>query len=236
MARAKVIELSEQELIDIVDRYEYLSTLLNSKITPNINRLEKLEQERINIDVLVKELTSTKEFLGKLSTNLSNDAKQKIETYLNNKVVEVLKNAFENNETLESNISKIADNSLFFKTLMDNCEMAMKKCFFPLTAFLSKHPQYGGIWNMLYEEYERTKKYIFLLSEKSELMGRQPVDQLSIEMRERIVLPLLTIQQYALTKVREHEDDGNNEALKTSYEKLVMRCSFGIINSGRNSA
>ena len=50
MARAKVIELSEQELIDVVDRFEYLSTLLNSKITPNINRLEKLEQEKININ------------------------------------------------------------------------------------------------------------------------------------------------------------------------------------------
>ena len=120
MARAKVIELSEQELIDVVDRFEYLSTLLNSKITPNINRLEKLEQEKINIDVLVKELNSTKEFLGKLSTNLSNDAKQKIETYLNNKVVEVLKNAFENNKTLESNISKIADNSLFFKQVLES--------------------------------------------------------------------------------------------------------------------
>ena len=120
MAKAKVIELSEQELIDVVDRYEYLSTLLNSKITPNINRLEKLENEKINIDILLKELTSTKEFLGKLSTNLSNDAKQKIETYLNNKVVEVLKNAFENNKTLESNISKIADNSLFFKQVLES--------------------------------------------------------------------------------------------------------------------
>ncbi|MGH2279719.1 hypothetical protein ACRCD7_11335 [Aliarcobacter sp. ERUVET-7] len=120
MSKAKVIELSDLELIDIVDRYEYLSTLLNSKITPNINRLEKLENEKINIDILVKELTSTKEFLGKLSTNLSNDAKQKIETYLNNKVVEVLKNAFENNEILESNISKIADNSLFFKQVLES--------------------------------------------------------------------------------------------------------------------
>ena len=120
MARAKVIELSEQELIDVVDRFEYLSTLLNSKITPNINRLEKLEQEKINIDTLVKELNSTKDFLSKLSTNLSNDAKQKIETYLNNKVVEVLKNAFENNKTLESNISKIADNSLFFKQVLES--------------------------------------------------------------------------------------------------------------------
>lgn len=120
MAKAKVIELSEQELIDIVDRFEYLSTFLNSKIIPNINRLEKLEQEKINIDTLVKELNSTKDFLSKLSTNLSNDAKQKIETYLNNKVVEVLKNAFENNKTLESNISKIADNSLFFKQVLES--------------------------------------------------------------------------------------------------------------------
>ena len=120
MSKAKVIKLSEQELIDIVDRYEYLSTLLNSKITPNINRLEQLENEKINIDILLKELTSTKEFLGKLSTNLSNDAKQKIETYLNNKVVEILKNAFENNEILESNISKIADNSLFFKQVLES--------------------------------------------------------------------------------------------------------------------
>ena len=71
MAKAKVIELSEQELIDIVDRYEYLSTLLNSKITPNINRLEKLENERINIDVLVKELTSTKEFLAAVNAKVA---------------------------------------------------------------------------------------------------------------------------------------------------------------------
>ncbi len=33
--------------------------------------------------------------------------------------------------------------SVFFKTLIDNCEMAMKKCFFPLTEFLAAHPLYG---------------------------------------------------------------------------------------------
>jgi len=27
----------------------------------------------------------------------------------------------------------------------------------------------------------------------------------------------------------------NSEAHKTAYEKLVIRCSFGIINAGRNS-
>ncbi len=127
-------------------------------------------------------------------------------------------------------------NSLFFKTLMDNCEMAMKKSFFPLTAYLSRHPRYGEIWNLIYEEYELTKKYVLRLSGEADLMGDYPVDQLSIQMRERIVLPLVTIQQYAITKVRELEEKLIQSPQKDSYEKLVMRCSFGIINAGRNSA
>jgi phosphoenolpyruvate carboxylase len=126
--------------------------------------------------------------------------------------------------------------SLFFRTLIDNCEMAMKKSFFPLTEFLSKHPVYGEIWNKIYDEYELTKRYIIMLSGKPELMADYPVEQLSIQMRERIVLPLTTIQQYAITKVREQEEQLVNAPNKSTYEKLVMRCSFGIINAGRNSA
>ena len=53
-----------------------------------------------------------------------------------------------------------------------------------------------------------------------------------VQTRERIVLPLTTIQQYALTQIRETDD----EELKNTLEKLVIRCSFGIINAGRNSA
>jgi phosphoenolpyruvate carboxylase len=126
--------------------------------------------------------------------------------------------------------------SAFFKTLMDNCEMAMKKCFFPLTAFLSEHPVYGEIWNMIYQEYERTVRYVTRLSGNTELMADYPVEQVSVQMRERIVLPLTTIQQYAITRVREMEEKLVQSPIKQSYEKLVMRCSFGIINAGRNSA
>jgi phosphoenolpyruvate carboxylase len=133
-------------------------------------------------------------------------------------------------------IKHLYKNSLFFKTLVDNCEMAMKKCFFPLTAFLSKHPKYGELWNRIYEEYELTLRYIFLLSGKNELMADYPVDQLSIQMRERIVLPLATIQQFAITKVREMEEQLEDAPIKAVYEKLAMRASFGIINAGRNSA
>lgn len=127
--------------------------------------------------------------------------------------------------------------SLFFRTLLDNCEMAMKKCFFPLTSFLKDHPTYGEIWNMVHDEFELTKKYVLKLSGSSELMQSYPIDQLSIEMRERIVLPLVTIQQYAITKVRKLEEGLiTNAPIKSTYEKLAMRCSFGIINAGRNSA
>jgi phosphoenolpyruvate carboxylase len=114
--------------------------------------------------------------------------------------------------------------------------MAMKKCFFPLTAFLSNHKVYGEIWNMVYEEYELTQRYIFAITGKTELMSDYPVEQLSIQMRERIVMPLVTVQQYAITKVRELEEKLVNAPVKETYGKLAMRCSFGIINAGRNSA
>lgn len=133
-------------------------------------------------------------------------------------------------------IKELYKNSLFIKTLMDNCEMAMKKCFFPATEHLANHPVYGVIWQMIYNEYELTKKYVLKLSGKTELMENYPIDQLSIQMRERIVMPLITIQQYAIAKCRQMNEPGMPTAFKEVYEKLIIRSSFGIINAARNSA
>ncbi|MEP6627365.1 MAG: phosphoenolpyruvate carboxylase [Ginsengibacter sp.] len=133
-------------------------------------------------------------------------------------------------------IKTLYQSSLFFKTLIDNCEMAMKKCFFPLTDYLSKDEQFGEFWNMIYQEYVTTEKYLFKLSGNNELMAEYPVEQLSVSMREKIVLPLVTIQQYAMSNIREIEKEQIKDPLKETYGKLVMRCSFGIINAGRNSA
>jgi phosphoenolpyruvate carboxylase len=135
-----------------------------------------------------------------------------------------------------SRVQQLYQHSLFFKTLLDNCEMAMMKSFFPLTVFLLHHKQFGELWKMIYEEFELTKKYLFKITGHSELMADYPVDHLSIQMREKIVLPLVTIQQYALTKIREIDEAMVQTPDKKIYEKLAMRCSFGIINAGRNSA
>jgi phosphoenolpyruvate carboxylase len=129
-------------------------------------------------------------------------------------------------------IRALYHSNLFFKTLIDNCEMAMQKSDFKLTAFLSDHADYGTIWRKIHDEYQLCREHLAQITGKPDLMGDFPVEQQSVQTRERIVLPLTTIQQYALTKIRESED----EELKNTLEKLVIRCSFGIINAGRNSA
>jgi phosphoenolpyruvate carboxylase len=130
-------------------------------------------------------------------------------------------------------VKHIYDRSAYFRTLIDNCEMAMKKTYFPLTAYLANDPKYSAIWSMIVEEYERTQRYLQKLSGRTELMANYPVDQLSIQVRERIVLPLTTVQQYALHCLRNVAD--MPEKRKDTLEKLVIRSSFGIINAGRNS-
>ena len=135
-----------------------------------------------------------------------------------------------------ASVKELYNNSLYFKTLIDNCEMAMKKCFFPLTEHFSSNPVFGEIWTHIFNEFELTQKYLFKLSGKHELMADYPVEQLSIQMRERIVLPLSTIQQYAITRFRKIEKALIQSPLKEVYEKLIIRCSFGIINAARNSA
>lgn len=140
---------------------------------------------------------------------------------------------------LETEIDDIADmyrSNLFFKALIDNCEMAMQKSFFPLTAFLENDPEHGTIWRKLHDEYELCRKYLSLITGSETFMSDLPLEQQSVSTRERIVLPLVTIQQYALTRLRGMETDLPDDALRSDYEKLVVRCSFGIINAGRNSA
>lgn len=124
----------------------------------------------------------------------------------------------------------------FFKALIDNCEMAMQKSFFPLTAWLENDETFGEIWRKIHNEYLLTQKYIFALSGKDDLMSDYPIEQQSVQTRERIVFPLTTIQQYAIRQINQIEATTKDSEKVATYEKLAMRCSFGIINAGRNSA
>jgi len=128
------------------------------------------------------------------------------------------------------------NSSDFFKTLLENSMMSLTKSFFGLTAYMSEDQEYGDFWKIIFEEYKTTKRLLLKLSGQKELMENFPEGKASIKVREQIVLPLLTIQQYALKKIQELQKNPGNEDELAVYEKIVTRSLFGNINASRNSA
>jgi phosphoenolpyruvate carboxylase len=115
--------------------------------------------------------------------------------------------------------------------------MSLAKSFFPLTAYMSKDPEFGSFWQIIYDEFLETKRLLLKIAGHAELMENYPDGIASIQMRERIVLPLLTIQQYALLKISELNKAENPDLnLIKVYEKIVTRSLFGNTNASRNSA
>ena len=135
-----------------------------------------------------------------------------------------------------SKIKKLYKTSPFFRTLISNSMMSLTKSFFKLTAYMKNDPEYGEFWSLIYEEYKLTKKLILRLSGFNSLMENEPANKASIEIREKIVLPLITIQQFALRKIKEIENKKDKLEDLEVYEKMVTRSLFGNINASRNSA
>ena len=128
--------------------------------------------------------------------------------------------------------------SNFFRTLLANSMMSLTKSFFDLTAYMQNDPEFGDFWDIIYNEYLLTKRLLLKVSGYETLMQNEPAGKASIEIRESIVLPLLTIQQYALKKIQDMDRGITevDEKLFSVYEKMVTRSLFGNINASRNSA
>jgi phosphoenolpyruvate carboxylase len=133
-------------------------------------------------------------------------------------------------------IVEFYNTSDFFKTLLENSMMSLTKSFFELTAYMADDAEFGEFWKLIFEEYKTTKRLLLKLTGHKELMENFPVGKASIEIREKIVLPLLTIQQFALKQIQELQSSEGNAEKIAVYEKMVMRSLFGNINASRNSA
>ncbi len=134
-------------------------------------------------------------------------------------------------------VQKLYGESKFFQALISNSMMSLTKSFFSLTKYMSNDEEYGDFWNIIYNEYETSKRLILKLSNLNSLMENEPVGKASIAVRESIVLPLITIQQYALKKIQEYDrtNTQHNEEY-IIFEKMITRAMFGNINASRNSA
>lgn len=133
-------------------------------------------------------------------------------------------------------VQSLFDSSLFFRTLLENSMMSLAKSFFPLTYYMKNDEEFGDFWQIIYDEFLETKRLLLKIAGHSELMENYPDGKASIVMRENIVLPLLTIQQYALMKINEIKKGRSDSKLLEVYEKLVTRSLFGNTNASRNSA
>ncbi|MFN2428856.1 MAG: phosphoenolpyruvate carboxylase [Cryomorphaceae bacterium] len=136
-----------------------------------------------------------------------------------------------------NDVKNLYKHSLFFRTLVENSMQSLSKSYFDLTKYMSKDPEYGAFWKMIYEESVRARDYLLKVSGQQQLLETNPSIKMSISLRENIVLPLLTIQQYALIRIKELEKAGKGKsALADTLRKLVVRSLYGNINASRNSA
>ena len=133
-------------------------------------------------------------------------------------------------------VQELYKNSKFFRVLLENSMMSLTKSFFELTAYMEADKEYGAFWKLIYDEYSLSKKLLLELAGHEVLMQNDPSTKASIKARDEIVLPLLTIQQFALQKIKELNCSAANDKLCKIYEKMVTRSLFGNINASRNSA
>lgn len=129
-------------------------------------------------------------------------------------------------------VKELYHRSGFFKTMLDNCMMSMSKSDFRVTAYLEDDKKFGHLWNQLRDEFNLSKEMLLELTDSTVLMEEYPIEKRSIAVRERIVLPLVIVQHYALQCLNSKK----NEELTDVYNKLVIRTVYGIVNAGRNLA
>lgn len=131
-------------------------------------------------------------------------------------------------------LKKLYRSSMFFRTLIGNSMMSLTKSFYPATHYLANDPEFGAFWHVLFNEFKLASEKVLSISGLNELMENNPTIRSSVRLRERIVLPLIGIQQYALMNLRNLKDE--DKPYEELYRKLIIRCMFGIINAARNSA
>ncbi len=127
-------------------------------------------------------------------------------------------------------VKKFYQESLFFRTLLGNSMQSLAKSFYPSSAYLKDAENYKNLWLVMFREYEQSIEMLLEISGMEKLLEDNPVSKSSIEIREKIVLPLVTIQQYCIQAMLTSGEEN------ATLQKLILRTMFGIINAARNAA
>ena len=85
--KSKGILVSDTQLIDIIDKYEFLMLHLNTQITPTINKMIQLQKEVQNLDVILDKTKGIETALIQANEKIENTTNQ----ILNEKIDEAVK-------------------------------------------------------------------------------------------------------------------------------------------------
>jgi phosphoenolpyruvate carboxylase len=135
-------------------------------------------------------------------------------------------------------LEELYRSSLFFRTLLENAMMSLSKSYFPLTRYLEKDRKYGRFWKRIFKEATESKSLLKEVTGQHKLLESNLAGRESIHVREKIILPLLVIQQYAMgmVKVAQKNPEGYPPGAYEAYAKMVVKSMAANINAARNSA
>ena len=135
-------------------------------------------------------------------------------------------------EGYEQGLKELYQESLFFRTLLDNAMQALRKSYLPLTTYLERDSKFGDLVKKIRAETARAEAFVLRIVNQKRLLEKDSVIEASITQRERLILPLLVIQHCALQKICSLDDGPEKEI----WRKVLLKSIPANINASRNSA
>ncbi|MBL8091913.1 MAG: phosphoenolpyruvate carboxylase [Anaerolineales bacterium] len=138
----------------------------------------------------------------------------------------------------ETLLKEMYDGWLFFRTLLNNCEMSLLKADMKISAlYVDLVPDKklaDEIFTAIRKEYELTRDLILKISRHDSLLELEPVTQQAIGLRNPYVDPLNYIQVETLKRLRALKDSEGAEAksLREVMALTINGIAAGLRNTG----
>ena len=131
-------------------------------------------------------------------------------------------------------LQKMYDSWPYWKSLVDNCQMILAKADMTIArlyADLVEDKKIAeSIYNIIFEEYDKSVKNICLITKQKYLLEQMPVLQKSIEKRNPYVDPLSYLQIVLLRKSR--CEATCSEEIKIGVMESISGIASGLKNTG----
>jgi phosphoenolpyruvate carboxylase len=122
----------------------------------------------------------------------------------------------------------------FFKTLVDNLQMALAKADLIIAReYASLAGKEGeALFRLIEDEYQKTREVVLAITEQKEILDYVPVIQESIRLRNPYVDPLSFIQVYLLGERRQDEDPLSRQDELEQVLLTINGIAAGLRNTG----